>query len=131
MLLKGVKFEWSNTERNAFEEIKQAFKDAPTLFLIRPKFKFGIYIDAAKSGLGARLYQYDEENKEYTVSYASRSLKGAEINYTITELECLALVWALRKWNTILMERKVRVHTDNKALNFVSSCAQHSERIAR
>lgn len=29
------------------------------------------------------------------------------------------------------MGRHVRVHTDHKALQFISSCTQHSERIAR
>lgn len=94
---------------------------------------YGIYVDANKVVLGARLYMFEPNNekKEYTIAYASRSLKNAEKNYTITELECLALVFALRKWHIILMGRKVRVNTDHKALKFISSCANSSERIAR
>ncbi|XP_024887669.1 myb-like protein V, partial [Temnothorax curvispinosus] len=94
--------------------------------------KFGINVDAARSGLGARLYQYREgEEAKYTIAYLSRSLKGAEMRYTITELECLALVFALRKWHTLLMGRHVRVHTDHKALQFLSTCVQNNHRIAR
>lgn len=52
-------------------------------------YQFEINIDASKTGLGARLYQYrDGEDEKYTIAYASRSLKSAEKNYTITELEC-------------------------------------------
>lgn len=126
-----MKFVWSDEEQTAFDEIKIAFRDAPALFLIRPKLKFRMYIDAAKAGLGACLYQYDEKEEKYIVAYASRNLKGAKINYIITELECVALVWVLRKWHTVLMGRGVRVHTDHKELLFVNSCAQYIERIAK
>lgn len=50
--------------------------------------------------------------------YASRSLRGAERRYIITELEGLALVWCLRKWRIILMGRRIRVKTDHRALKF-------------
>lgn len=77
------------------------------------------------------MYQFDAEGNEYTIAYVSRSVKGAEANYTITELEGLALVWALKKWRILLMGRRVRVNTDHRALQFLSSCTQTSQRIAR
>ncbi|XP_036139609.1 uncharacterized protein LOC118644672 [Monomorium pharaonis] len=133
LLRKGVKFAWTDTEQKAFNEIKRAFDEAEKLFVIRPNKKFGIFVDASKYGLGARLYQYTDEEpeKKFTIAYASRSLKGAELNYTVTEVECLALVWALKKWHTTLLGRKIRVHTDHRALKFVTSCANDSNRIAR
>lgn len=131
LLRRDVKFLWSSNHQEAFESIKSAFAEAATLYLIRPGYRFGLQVDAAEAGLGARLYQYDDEDNRYTIGYASRSLKGTEARYTVTELECLALVWALRKWCTVLLGRHVRVQTDHKALRFVSSCAQSSARIAR
>jgi len=107
------------------------FQEAPDLFLIRPGYQYGIFVDAARSGLGARLYQYREESDEKYIGYASRSLKGAELNYTVTELEYLAVVWALCKWHTLLMGRHVKVHTDHQALKFLSTCVQNNGRIAR
>lgn len=103
------------------------------MFIIRSGLKFGLYVDASKYGLGAKLYQYDENEPEinYTVAYASRSLKGAELNYTVTEVECLALVWALQKWHTILLGRRIKIHTDHRALKFLTACADDSARIAR
>lgn len=131
LLKKQTKFDWTSEVQVAFQEIKNAFAAAPTLFLVRPGFRFGVQVDAAVSGLGARLYQYDDKGQQFTIAYASRSLKGAESNYTITELECLALVWALRKWCALLMGCHVRVQTDHKALKFVSACVRSSARIAR
>src|SRR5436190_7592656 len=133
LLRKNTKFAWTDETQKAFTEIKKAFSDAPCLFIIRPGLKFGLSVDASKYGLGARLYQYDPAEPEikYTVAYASRSLKGAELNYTVTEIECLALVWALRKWHTTLLGRHIKIHSDHRALKFLSSCADDSARIAR
>ncbi|KMQ90069.1 krab-a domain-containing protein [Lasius niger] len=133
LLKQNVKFEWREEHQRAFVKIKEAFRDAKSLFIIRSNCRFGIFVDASKNGLGARLYQYRESNPDegFTVAYASRSLRGAECNYTITELECLSLVWALRKWHIMLLGRHVRVHTDHRALKFLTSCADDSSRIAR
>lgn len=92
LLKKDVKFDWTEKIQRSFIEIKRASCEAQCLFIIRPGLKFGLFIDASKQGLGARLYQYkeNEPEKRFTVAYASRSLKGAEFNYTVTELECLA-----------------------------------------
>jgi len=99
LLKKNVKFEWKEEEHEAFNAIKQAFEEAPTLYLIKANMYFGIDVDASKTGIGARLFQYNDSKptRKYTIGYASRSLKNAEKNYTITELECLALIFALKK----------------------------------
>jgi len=68
------------------------------LYLIQSRLKFGIYVDASINGIRASLFQYkDNAERKWTIAYANRSLKGAEYNYSITELEALALVWVLKK----------------------------------
>lgn len=92
LLKKGSRFEWKEEQQKAFDGIKRDFDEATELFLIRPEYKFGIATDAAYDGLGTRLYQYREDDPaRYTVGFASRSLKGAEHNYTVTELECTSV----------------------------------------
>lgn len=106
---------------------KNAVQKARRLYLLDPKLSYGLETDASTIGLGARLYQFDEENindKKHNIAFASRSLKPAEKNYTITELEGLALAWALKKFRLILEGRRVHVSTDHSALRFMSSCAQ-------
>lgn len=92
LLKKDKKFVWTEEHQQAFVKIKKTFQEAGNLCLIQLGLHFGIFIDASLHGLGARLYQYDSEGRRYTVAYASRSLKGAEANYTITKLKYLALV---------------------------------------
>jgi hypothetical protein len=50
--------------------------------------KVFLFTDASNHALGFALSQMDND-AEYVVMYGSRSLKGAEIHYGITEKECL------------------------------------------
>ncbi|EFN81895.1 Uncharacterized protein F44E2.2 [Harpegnathos saltator] len=131
LLKKDTRFQWDQRMERAFSDIKESVRNAPSLYLINPDRKYGIETDASTVGIGARLFQYDDAGREYTIAYASRSLKGAERRYTVTEVEGLALVWCLKKWRVLLMGRPVRVKTDHRALKFISACAVASQRMAR
>lgn len=90
---------WAEEQENAFRSIKEKFRNATGLYLIRENGTFGIETATSGVGIGARLYQYEPGNPEgYTVAYASRSLKDREERYKTTELEGLAVVLALKKW---------------------------------
>ena len=58
--------------------------------------------DASDYGLGGVLLQESDDGKWRPVSFTARKLKGAEVRYTVTEKECLAVVHALRKWRHYL-----------------------------
>ena len=73
-------------------------------------------MNASGVGLRAILVQKDEKGREYVVSYASRSLRGAEVNYPIIELECLAVIWAIQHFHKYLINRKFKVIMDHSAL---------------
>ncbi|CAG8668774.1 1767_t:CDS:2, partial [Cetraspora pellucida] len=60
---------------------------------------FVLYTDASHLALGAVLSQPGDNGLKGVVEYTSRSTKPAERNYTITELECTAIVWAMKKFH--------------------------------
>ena len=56
---------------------------------------FVLETDTSHQGLGAVLSQRQEDGKLHPIAYASCALSGAEKNYGITDLETLAVVWAI------------------------------------
>ena len=87
--------------------------------------------DASKTSLGAFLYQKDDNDQRRIVSMASRSLRGAEVNYFTTELELLAIVWALGKFQSYILGGPIRIETDHQALTYLLSCRFLNSRLIR
>ena len=57
------------------------------------------------------------------VLYASRFLNGAKRRYSVTILEALAVVWAVKTFKSYVMRTKFRVVTDHNALKALVSKA--------
>ena len=88
---------------------------------------FMVHCDASQSGLGAVLYQ-NQQNKIRVISFASRTLTPAEKNYHLHsgKLEFLALKWAItEKFNDYLhYGPPSEVFTDNNPLTYVLTSAK-------
>ena len=69
------------------------------MYFFRP---FIVFTDASGFAIGAILSQVDDKGDEYVCFYASRLLKGAELQYGITEKECFAVVWAVKQFRVYL-----------------------------
>ncbi len=57
--------------------------------------------------------QQDARGKNYVIAYASRVLNSAEFNYSVTHLETLAVVWALKHFKDIVLGYPITVYTDH------------------
>ena len=86
--------------------------------LAHPDFTkpFKLYTDASYTGLGFILAQEKEDGLEHPIRYGSRKLKPAENNYTITEVECSAVVWSVRENKQFLGANLFTLISDHKAL---------------
>lgn len=90
-----------------------------------------LYTDASTIGLEAVLAQLDNNNHEHPVVYLSRTLNGAEANYTLTELECLAIVWAVKKSHAYLDGCTFTIITDHSALQWLLDFTGTNKRLVR
>lgn len=87
--------------------------------------------DASLEGLSGILEQEDENGKRHPISYASRKLKGGEINFTTTELEMSAVVFATNYFREYLIGRKITVFSDHSSLQFYKTMKKSSSRITK
>ena len=86
---------------------------------------FILHTDASLNGLGAVLYQKDQEGKIRVIAYASRSLSKSERNYAAHRLEFLALKWAItEKFKDYLYGGSFEVFTDNNPLTYILTSAK-------
>ncbi|VDI15195.1 Hypothetical predicted protein [Mytilus galloprovincialis] len=74
------------------------------------------YTDASQIAIGYILGQKDHKGKEQVIAYGGRSLRGAEKNYCIRDLEYLALVEGVKQYHVYLASRKFTIFTDHEAL---------------
>lgn len=75
--------------------------------------------DASAKGLGAILSQKHGDGLSHPVAFASCSLTPAEKQYGITELETLAVVWAITHFRAYLYGHDVVIFTDHSAVRAV------------
>ncbi|KAH8394356.1 hypothetical protein KR215_009295, partial [Drosophila sulfurigaster] len=72
------------------DKLKKALTTAPVLVHADFKKPFYIQCDASNFGVGAVLFQLDDEKQERPIAFFSAKLNRHQINYTVTEKECLA-----------------------------------------
>lgn len=102
---------WTSQQEQAFNNLKQAIAKAATLVNFDSDKKITVQADASQSGLGCCLAQEGQ-----VVAYGSRSLTPSECNYSQSEKELLAIVFAMKKFHNMVYGYPVKVLTDHEPL---------------
>ncbi|XP_043471737.1 uncharacterized protein LOC122504619 [Leptopilina heterotoma] len=124
-------WEWTSQHDEAFKIMKLAFVNSVKLSHHIPNSMYKLQTDASDIGISGVLYQFDHENNPRIVSLVSRCLNSAEVNYTTTEKELLAIVYSITKLRTYLLGEKFEVITDHKGLTFLHTTCYQSSRLIR
>ena len=105
--------------------MKQVMSRAVTLAYPDFNAPFEVYTDASDKQLGGVITQ-----KVRSLAFYSRKLRGAQLNYTVTEKELLSVVETLKEFRCILYGQRITVYTDHKNLKYENS-ADMSQRAMR
>jgi len=130
LLAKDVSFKWTQECQNSFEKLIGLLTSAPIIQSPDWSLPFELMCDASDYAVGAVLGQR-KEGKSYVIYYASRTLNSAQMNYTTTEKELLAVIFALDKFRSYLIGSSTIVFTDHAAVRYLMSKQDAKPRLIR
>lgn len=133
MTQNGAPFQWRPIHQKCFDMIKRICCKTPIIRPIDHKSTEDIWVicDASTTGVGAMYGQGPSWDKCRPAGFMSKKFTFAQQNYAVHELETLAILEALQKWEDKLIGRRIHIITDHKALEFFKTQANLSHRQRR
>ncbi|GJU71990.1 reverse transcriptase domain-containing protein [Tanacetum coccineum] len=115
---------------DAFETLKKKLIEASILVVPDWNLPFELIYDSSDFAIGAVLGQRKMKHFQ-PIHYASKSMTEAQIHYTTTEKEMLAVVYAFEKFQPYLVLSKSIVYTDHSALKYLINKQDAKPRLLR
>ena len=117
--------EWTKQCEQAFNKLKGICSNTPILAYADYSKCFKVHTDASEQGLGAVLYQDQDDGTTRVIAYASQNLTKSERRYHSSKLEVLALKWSIcERFHEYLYGSKFQVNTDNNPLTYILTTAK-------
>nr|GEW52836.1 reverse transcriptase domain-containing protein [Tanacetum cinerariifolium] len=130
LLEKDTLFIFSQECVDAFQTLKRKLTEAPILTAPDWDMPFELMCDASDFVIRAVLGQRQDKHFR-PIHYASKTMTEAESNYTTTEKEMLAVVYAFEKFRSYLILNKSIVYTDHSALKYIFAKKDSKARLLR
>nr|GEU92151.1 reverse transcriptase domain-containing protein [Tanacetum cinerariifolium] len=130
LLEKNTPFIFFEDCIKAFPTLKKKLTKAPILIAPNWDLPFELMCDASDFAIGAVLGQRHEKHFK-PIHYESKTMNDEESNYTTTEKEMLAVVYAFEKFRSYLIMNKSIVHTDHSALRYLFAKKDAKARLLR
>ena len=124
------RIEWKEAQKAAYRTLKNAVTSKSVLNLPDHDKSYELRDDASEVGIGDVLLR-EHDNSLLTVRCRSKKLTSAERRYSTIERECLAVMWAIRKFHPYLYAREFRVQTDHQPLQYLNRSKYINDRIMR
>nr|GEU58382.1 DNA-directed DNA polymerase [Tanacetum cinerariifolium] len=130
LLEKDTSFLFSIECVKAFQTLKRKLTEAPILIAPDWDLPFELMCDASDFAIDAVLGQRQEKHFR-PIHHASKTMTDEESNYTTTEKEMLAVVYAIEKfWSYLIMNKSI-VYTDHSAIKYLFAKKDSKARLLR
>ena len=117
-------------QEDAYNLLKEKVSSYPILKLPDFSRPFILRIDASNTGIGSVLMQkYDDSL--FSIYYASKKLTEQEKKFSTIEKECLAIIWAVKKFNNYLYGTEFTLETDHNTLQYLERAKFVNARVMR
>jgi len=129
-LTSNIVFLWTEKCERAFQDLKKLV--STTLVFRGPNwdFPFQISSDASDIAIGAVL-GHEEDKKPYAIYYINKNLSLAELNYTVTEKEFIAVIHAVNKFRHYITGYPVILYTNHFSIKYLANKPITNGRITR
>ena len=133
MTKNGAPFFWRPIHEKCFQMIKVICCKTPILKPVDYETEEPIWVicDASKTGVGAMYGQGKDWMTCRPAGFMSKKFSSAQQHYAVHEMETLAILEALQKWEDKLIGKRIHVITDHKALEFFQTQVRLSNRQQR
>ncbi len=122
--------DWTVGMDDAFGKLKELLADHVVLCVPRPDEDLVLYTDASGDGIGACLHVI-RDGVEFPVSFYSWQLRPSEKNYSVTELESLAIVASIRYFDRLVYGKELKIVTEHMACVALQSGKGLNKRLLR
>lgn len=130
LIEKDTMFDFNKACLEAFEELNKRLISAPIIVTPNWNSPFELMCDASDYAVGAVIGQ--RRNKVFhPIYYASRTLTGAQRNYTLTKKELFTIIFAFDKFCSYLIGTKVTVFTDHATIKYLLTKKDTKPRLNR
>ena len=131
LLKNGAKWDFSDECVEAFNRIREIITSDQVLALPDLNRPFRVSCDSSFTSAAAVLSQIGADNIERPVAFWGRALTQAERNFTVTEVEALSLLGAIKEWHVYLCNQKFHVFTDHMAVSYINKIKSAQGRLLR
>eukprot|EP00253_Pinus_taeda_P009629 PITA_09629 len=130
LLTKNAEFKWTDDCEKEFDKLKHQLSVAPILRGPDWALPFHISSNASDTAIGVVLGQ-EENGLPYAIYFISKNMTPAELNYTVTEKEFLAVIYAINKFRHYITGYTTFVHTDHSAIKYLMNKSVTNARVTR
>ena len=110
-MLQKDAFQWTNAGIQAFSDLKQGMISTPILAIPDFSKEFVVETDVSGQGIGAVIIQ-----EGHPIEFISKALSEKYQTLSVYEKEMLAILMAVKKWESYLMNRHFIVKTNHQSL---------------